>query len=159
MRLVSLHSKGKIEALLRRNTYLHLYSIGDLDDFFWEYTTWYGLQQGGPPVLLYTGAAPPVLLALAEEPLVPSRELLRLVMPLLPRRLYAHLSEGLADVLGEAYRVSSHGKHYKMGLTKTALVQTLLIEQQEPKWSPDYTSRREHGSPDLWHHCSRVADA
>jgi GNAT superfamily N-acetyltransferase len=43
-------------------------------------------------------------------------------MSLLPRRLYAHLSEGLADVLGEEYQVSWHGKHYKMGLTKTGLL-------------------------------------
>jgi len=42
---------------------------------------------------------------------------------------------------------------------RMVLVQMLSVEQQEPKWSPDYTSRREHGSPDLWHHCSRVADA
>lgn len=122
MRLISLHDKGTIEALLRRNPYLHLYSIGDLDDFFWEHTTWYGLGRDDPPVLLYNAPTPPVLLALAVEPLAHARELLRLVMPLLPRRLYAHLSGNLADVLAEEYRVNSHGTHYKMGLTKAALL-------------------------------------
>lgn len=122
MRLVSLHDKDEIEALLRRNTYLHLYSLGDLDDFFWGRTTWYGLGGRCPPVLLYAGAAPPVLLALADAPLDEPREQLRLVMPLLPRRLYAHLSPGLADVLGEEYRVASHGEHHKMGLTKPELL-------------------------------------
>ena len=42
---------------------------------------------------------------------------------------------------------------------KMALVQTLSIKQQEPKWSPNYTSRREHCFPDLWHPCSPLADA
>lgn len=123
MRLTSFHNKDEIEALLRRNTFLHLYSIGDLDDFFWEYTTWYGTRRGEPPVLLYSGSGGlPVLLALADEPLAQSRELLRLVSPLLPRRFYAHLSEGLIDVLNEEYEINSHGKHYKMGLTKPGLL-------------------------------------
>jgi ribosomal protein S18 acetylase RimI-like enzyme len=118
MKLISLHSKDEIEALLRRNTFLHLYSIGDLDDFFWENTTWYGTKQGETPILLYAGSELPVLLALADEPLKQSRELLHLVSPLLPRRFYAHLSEGLVDVLSEEYKINSHGMHYKMGLIK-----------------------------------------
>ena len=43
---------------LRQNTFLHLYEIGDLDDFFWQYTTWYALKvqnQIQQLVLLYTG--------------------------------------------------------------------------------------------------------
>jgi hypothetical protein len=35
-----------IEAFLRRNPELHIYSIGDLDDFFWPYTAWHGLLEG-----------------------------------------------------------------------------------------------------------------
>lgn len=122
MKLISLHNKDEIEARLRRNTFLHLYSIGDLDEFFWEYTTWYGTKRGEPPVLLYAGTGLPVLLALADEPLTESLELLRLVMPLLPRRFYAHLSEGLIDILSEAYKITRHGTHYKMGLTKPELL-------------------------------------
>jgi ribosomal protein S18 acetylase RimI-like enzyme len=122
MKVISLHNKDRIEALLRRNTYLYLYAIGDLDDFFWEQTTWYGLRDGEHLVLLYTGATPPVLLALAEEQLDQMRELLRLITPLLPRRFYAHLSEDLAIALSEEYRMSSHGMHYKMGLRKTELL-------------------------------------
>ncbi|MEJ7708630.1 MAG: hypothetical protein WKF84_01940 [Pyrinomonadaceae bacterium] len=37
MRIVCLHSKVEIERLLRRNLYLHLYALGDLDDFFWRH--------------------------------------------------------------------------------------------------------------------------
>lgn len=123
MKLVSIHDKDEIEARLRRNTYLHLYSIGDLDDFFWKHTTWYGTDQGEPPpVLLYSGSERPVLLALADESLTQSQELLRLASPLLPRRFYAHLSEGLIEILNEEYEIHSHGMHYKMGLTKQELL-------------------------------------
>ena len=123
MRLISLHNKEEIERRLRRNTFLHLYSIGDLDDFFWEYTTWYAAaEQDEPPVLLYSGGDLPVLLALSDEPFNGSRELLQLVSPLLPRRFYAHLSEGLIDVLSDEYKIDLHGAHYKMGLIKPELL-------------------------------------
>ena len=46
MSLVCLHDKAVIEGFLRRNPLLHIYPLGDLDDFFWPHTTWYGLQDG-----------------------------------------------------------------------------------------------------------------
>jgi ribosomal protein S18 acetylase RimI-like enzyme len=119
MRIISFHNKDEIERLLRRNVYLHLYSIGDLDDFFWKHTTWYGFDDDEPPVLLYSGANPPVLLALTDGLSQRSVDLLRELLPLLPRRFYAHLSENLADVLKKEYRVDSNGAHFKMGLTGT----------------------------------------
>ncbi|HAG98892.1 MAG TPA: GNAT family N-acetyltransferase, partial [Ktedonobacter sp.] len=45
MTAVCLHDKQEIEAFLRGNIYLHLYEIGDLDDFFWQYTTWYAQKE------------------------------------------------------------------------------------------------------------------
>jgi ribosomal protein S18 acetylase RimI-like enzyme len=116
-----LHSKDQIEALLRRNTFLHLYAIGDLDDFFWRYTTWYGLEddhQLQQVVLLYTGSALPTLLAHLEEPVALMPPLLRSILHLLPRRVYAHLSPELIPVFAEDYHVRQHGLHYKMALTK-----------------------------------------
>jgi GNAT superfamily N-acetyltransferase len=46
-RLVSLHDRETIGAFLRRNAPLHLYALGDLDDFFWPSTLWYGLERDG----------------------------------------------------------------------------------------------------------------
>jgi RimJ/RimL family protein N-acetyltransferase len=136
MELISLHNKDVIEKRLRRNTYLHLYSIGDLDDFFWQYTTWYGTKENEPPVLLYAGSELPVLIVLSDEPLTHSRKLLHLIKPLLPRRFYAHLTEGLIDVLEEEYKINLHGTHYKMGLTKPELLEKVdtseAIQLREP---------------------------
>jgi ribosomal protein S18 acetylase RimI-like enzyme len=118
---VCLHSKDDIEALLRRNTFLHLYAIGDLDDFFWQYTTWYGLthdRQLRHVVLLYSGSAIPTLLAHLEEPVALMPPFLRAIMHLLPRRIYAHLSPDLIPIFAEQYHVRQHGLHYKMALTR-----------------------------------------
>ena len=45
MPVVSLHEKGEIERYLRNNALIHLYELGDLDDFFWPCTTWYALKE------------------------------------------------------------------------------------------------------------------
>ena len=37
-----LRDKNKIESFLRKNPFLHIYGLVDLDDFFWPRTTWYG---------------------------------------------------------------------------------------------------------------------
>lgn len=119
MKAITLHDRDEIAFLLCHNPLLHLYELGDLDDFFWKYTTWYGFESEAGVrhvVLLYMGTSLPVLLALAEEPLTDMKELLRLLVSLLPRRLYAHLSGDLAGVLSSEYRVESHGEHYKMAL-------------------------------------------
>lgn len=98
--------------------------MGDLDDFFWEHTTWYALKQDQSIqqlALLYTGSPLPVLLALTRE--AKSLEnLLQSIVHLLPRRLYAHLSDTVVDVLADEYQIESHGLHYKMGLTERSRV-------------------------------------
>ncbi|MDP9314803.1 MAG: GNAT family N-acetyltransferase [Chloroflexota bacterium] len=120
MPTVCLHDKAAIAAFLRRSPYLHLYTLGDLDDFFWPYTTWYGLtdaaQQLRQVVLVYTASLPPTLLALADETPDSMRELLGSLLPLLPRQLHAHVSGQLAEVFHSDYTIQSFGPHYKMAL-------------------------------------------
>jgi ribosomal protein S18 acetylase RimI-like enzyme len=127
--IICLHAKDDVEGFARRNPFLHLYTIGDLDDFFWPYTTWYALRDGGQIhqlVLLYTGQPLPVILALAEPPAAAMCELLRGLLPRLPRRFYAHLTEHLAPVFAGDYRIQPHGAFRKMGLIKPACVDRLV---------------------------------
>ena len=118
MKTIFLHDKTEIASVLRRNVFLHIYSIGDLDDFFWKYTTWYAFEQDEEVraiVLLYTGLSLPTLVALSDD-MPTMRSLLGSALHLLPQRFYAHLSPGLEAVLEEAFRLTSHGEHYKMAL-------------------------------------------
>ena len=68
--MMGLHDKVEIEAYLREDVDLHLYSIGDLDDFFWPHTSWFAAKSGSDlraVALLYTGLSLPTLLALSRE--------------------------------------------------------------------------------------------
>jgi ribosomal protein S18 acetylase RimI-like enzyme len=119
-----LHDRAEIECFLRRDPYLHLYALGDLDDFFWPYTTWIAERAGeGVEALLlvYAGGGLPVVLAVAEGGRSRLRALLQAAasQPLLPRRFYAHFSPGLAEVVSAAgYRLEPHGRFLKMGLVE-----------------------------------------
>ena len=121
---VCLHHKPELERFLRRNVYLHLYSIGDLDDFFWPYTTWYGLKTDGnieAVVLVYTGLSVPAVLAISGEPAV-MEGLLKSIEHLLPYRFYSHLSPGLEDVMSSYEIIKTYGEHYKMALKDKTLL-------------------------------------
>ncbi len=109
----SVHDREELAALLRRDPGLHAYELGDLDDFFWPYTSWF--RNGDAVALLYHGLAVPTLIALA-----PPREaaaLLTGLMPMLPRRFYAHLSPGSDTALAEGFDAEPYGRHLKMALT------------------------------------------
>lgn len=130
MRSVCLHDKASIERVLRPNVYLHLYSIGDLDDFFWPYTTWYATEDETEPrslALLYTGQSLPALLALSENSEA-IHGLLESISDLLPQQFYAHLSPGVDAALRPTHKLEAHGEHIKMALVRRSAVESVPCE-------------------------------
>ncbi|MEO3778970.1 hypothetical protein ABGB16_19395 [Micromonospora sp. B11E3] len=86
------HDRAVLAELLGRDPVLHAYQLGDLDDFFWPYTSWY--RQGDEVALLYHGVD--TLLALtAPQRTGKLAGLLGELAPVLPARLWARLSPGL----------------------------------------------------------------
>jgi predicted GNAT family acetyltransferase len=124
MDYVCLHDKTEIERYLRNDVHLNIYSIGDLDDFFWPYTTWYGFKSREritAVVLIYAGLSLPTLVAISREADDAMAKLLNSIRHLLPSRFCAHLGMGLATVLDETYNLESHGEYYKMALIDKVL--------------------------------------
>lgn len=126
--IISLHDKNAIEAFVRRNPFLHLLELGDLDDFFWPFTVWYGWQVGDVVqqiALVYTAMSTPVLLAYGEPPRDQVYPFMEALLPLLPRRLYAHLDPRTLDLFEEFYDIEERGQFLKMGLTNPERVRTV----------------------------------
>ncbi|MBD3277643.1 MAG: GNAT family N-acetyltransferase [Candidatus Aegiribacteria sp.] len=124
MKPVSLHNKDLIEGILRRNLYLNIYGLGDLDDFYWPYTVWYSQEdcsEEQPVALLYLGLIPPTLLALSHDG-ESMRDLAGSLVPLLPRRFHAHLSPGVERAFRKDFTVHSAGDFLKMALEDPAAV-------------------------------------
>ena len=139
MQIVSLHDKGEIERFLRQNALIHLYELGDLDNFFWRHTTWYALKEAEQLqslLLLYSAIDPPVLLAISEN-MSALRDLLRSSIALLPPHFYAHLSGDLSTTLATHYHVDSHGLHYKMALADTSRLEVVNTSETIPLTGDD----------------------
>ena len=113
-----LHDRPELESFLRRNTFLNIYAIGDLDDFFWPRTCWFGHRSGGEidsVAFLYTGMVLPTLIVMSED-ISPERELLASIAHLIPDPVYCHLSPGLEAALESSHELESHGRFYRMAL-------------------------------------------
>ncbi|MHC1705848.1 MAG: GNAT family N-acetyltransferase [Tenuifilaceae bacterium] len=122
MEFQTLHSKPEILKFLMTSPELQVYSIGDLDDFFWPKTIWYsfkGNDEIKALVLLYVGMSTPTLLAIYDKNFESTHELLERAKPYLPSKFYAHLGPNLIDVFGNQSIIESFGPHYKMALKKS----------------------------------------
>jgi ribosomal protein S18 acetylase RimI-like enzyme len=121
MNLQILHDKTTIAKLLKSSPELHIYSIGDLDDFFWPMTIWFSLHDGDTLhgiALLYVGMDTPTLLCFNETDSSDTYQLLTQMKSVLPVKFNAHLSPGLVDVLGTENVSTFYGLHDKMALKK-----------------------------------------
>jgi GNAT superfamily N-acetyltransferase len=118
MEIKELRDKTRIETFLRGNCELYVYSIGDLDDFFWPHTRWLAWEDGGEVkdiVLIYSGRELATVIGISERP-DSMRALLGEVGSLLPERFHAHLSPGVEDVFRGSCEIEPHGAHCKMAL-------------------------------------------
>jgi ribosomal protein S18 acetylase RimI-like enzyme len=153
---ICLHDRDTIAAWLRRDPLLHLYAIGDLDDFFWPYTNWYALAEGDhirQVILCYTGAPLLILHALTGESPGEMRALLRSIMRLLPSRIYTHLSADLIDVFAGDYHIEPHGAYDKMALTDLArldVVDTSAVARLAPADLAEVTALYDAAYPGHW---------
>ncbi len=134
MNLVNLHDKKLLADYFRKDPFLHLYSLGDLDDFFWSKTTCYGVLTGksvDKVVLLYRGGAMPVLLALSQPGQL-EKEYINQLIQLLPDQFYAHLSPGIENFFSSTFAISDYGCHYKMGLQDPSRLEKVNTENTCP---------------------------
>jgi ribosomal protein S18 acetylase RimI-like enzyme len=123
--VANLEDTAALERYFRRDIFLNLYQIGDLDDHYRPYATWYGLKAGAglqAVALLYQGLTLPALLALGPPDDHHLATLLRSIAPKLPSSCYAHLSPGMVDVIEEYFNVDPHGEYLKMGLVESVAI-------------------------------------
>lgn len=134
MALIEINDKVRLASFFAADLPLHIYEIGDLDEFFWPNTKWFGWENGGDlhsVALFYSGTNTPTLLLLERSRPDTSIALLGAVQSHLPSHYYAHLSPGLASHLGDR-KLNAHGRHLKMSLTTPARIQDAETDDIEP---------------------------
>lgn len=128
--------KSLLEKFFRRNTLLNVYQLGDLDDFYWKETDFYGTFQNGElksVVLVYKEALPDVVIALAGESEINLlKENLSELLSYLPEKIYLHITPGAEKILENKYELKHEGLYWKMNLSdksKLFKVNTDDVEQ------------------------------
>ena len=122
-----LTDKRKLEEFLKKDVYLHLYSLGDLDDFFWPYTTFYGLRQHGDicaVMLLYSDGNIPTVLGFTRDHdagIILAKE----IGQALPSHFHAHFSPEIQSAFDTTHTLEHHGEFYKMALTDMVAITNL----------------------------------
>lgn len=136
-----LTDRGQIAEFARRDPAYHVYELGDLDSKLFPYTQFWGL---GDPLraigMLYTKSNPPTLICLERDEPRAGRELMVELSKVLPRPLYAHVTPGLGELLPAPRR--SHGRHWKMALTKPERVRSVDLTTTE-RLGPEHRAELE----------------
>ena len=128
--LISLHDKDAIRAFVMHQPLVYIYEIGDLDDFFWPHTVWYGWVDAGQIsqlALLYMPGDLPVLLSHAHPGRDDHAAFLHALSTVLPRTFYAHVDSHAVAALAPHYRAQHHGHYSKMGLDRP---NTMVMENR-----------------------------
>ena len=130
MPLVQLKDRSQLSDYFQQNIPLHLYSLGDLDDFYWSKSTCYGIQNDqsvDKVVLLYRGEELPVLLALSDPGRLDKKYIQQLI-PFLPTEFYAHLSPGVEEGFLNQFSITDCGGHHKMELRDLSQIKSVNTE-------------------------------
>jgi ribosomal protein S18 acetylase RimI-like enzyme len=130
MSVICLHDKSEIEKFLRKNTFLNIYAIGDLDYPYWPHTIWFALSKNSKIkaiALLYFGLSLPSFLAFYDDNHRSMHDLLSKISYLLPKKFYAHLSDGLEKPLKSVYSLEYKNSSYKMGLTDKSFLDKIDV--------------------------------
>jgi ribosomal protein S18 acetylase RimI-like enzyme len=128
MNLKPLNDKVIIERFLRKDPFLHLYSIGDLDDFFWPSTQWLAIvdkEKILSILLIYRDIQYSVLLALNRSKMIFDQLVFEQLTQRLPVGFYAHLTEDFKKALNFFFHIKTNGIHVKMGLLNSEKVKQI----------------------------------
>ncbi len=132
-------NKEEIYNLLSENIFLNIYSIGDLDDFFWKSSKYLINQHDHSVVLIYQDKTFPVVLALNDSSIKPEfiPEKFR---EQFPSQFYAHFTGDYIHIFKTWCELKSHGLYYKMGLMKKDFNTNIDTSKAEILTNEDYKS-------------------
>lgn len=136
MSIKLIKDKNVLENFFRRNAPLNIYQLGDLDDFYWHQTDFYGYYEHEvlkSVVMIFKEVNPNVVIALCDvQDLNYLNKALELMLNILPDKIYLHITPGAEKILEQKYNLKQEGLYMKMDLIdkeKINSVETNNIEQ------------------------------
>jgi RimJ/RimL family protein N-acetyltransferase len=125
------YSKSRLERFLSRDKHLNMYSLGDLDDRFWNQNIWYSQRNGKEIknlIQIYTHFDTPTLISFHED-LESYKPFLDKVAAYLPVKVMFHLLLETLDVYKQYYQVSSQNRMLNMSLKDLSSIKSYQAEE------------------------------
>ena len=136
MRIERTRDRGRLEAFLRRDAPSQIYTLADLDDFFWPETTWYALiDKDGEfrsVCLRLDKLEIPILSAVCPRDDADARALLEGIREQLPARFFVNLGLGLESVFEHDHAFEGRSEYHKMLLRNSARIEEIDTSAVEP---------------------------
>lgn len=113
-----IQDRKELHEFLLQDPAMYLYRLGDLDDFFWPNTQWYGTYTQGTlheVILLYSSSNIPACITLSRNPHA-VKQLISNIQDALPVQFYAHFNLGVHASLHGCWDIQSNGIHHRMAL-------------------------------------------
>lgn len=120
MEYTQLFDRDQIEEYLNTHPGLFVYSLGDLDDELWPYTTWFGAVEGDEIMaicMVFTKYDPPLVQAISEPD---NREISGLISGIagsLPDRARVHFGNVTDSAFADSYELVNLVSGWKMALS------------------------------------------
>lgn len=130
MKIQKVEDKEKLFSFFSKDFSLYGYHIGDLDDFYFNNCTWYGLIKGKKlteVVLFYAALETPTLLIFGQ--IKNMKHILNELTPILPSKFYCHFFKGYASMLTKTHTCKTLGTHIKMKYEGTATSSNLQTDK------------------------------
>jgi len=129
MSLKLIKDKKVLEVFFRKNAPLNIYQLGDLDDFYWSQTDFYGYFEEDElksVVMIFKEVTPNVVIALCDmKDLDYLNKALELMLDILPNEIYLHITPGAEKVLERKYNLHQEGLYMKMDLDNKQKVNSI----------------------------------
>jgi len=138
MQYIQISDRAQIEAYLRSNPELFVYSLGDLEDDLWPFTKWYAAIDSGEIhaiCLVFSKYKVPVVHAISEPDNEALFELVSAIAHQLPDFTEIHISPAARNALDPHYNYSGMLDHQKMALrdpSKLDAIDTSAAQQLGP---------------------------
>jgi len=140
MDLVRLDNKKKIFHHFINQAYLQIYSIADLDDYYWKDSEFYGwIEQGELKlvILLHYSFDIPILSILTENNSFDISRMFISLQEKIPQRVYASFTPGIKTIFRDHYDLESKGDYFKMGLVDPSRLDMINISEVVGLSGPD----------------------
>ncbi len=120
---------------MRKNAPLNIYQIGDLDDFYWPQTDFYGYYESNDlksVVMIYKEVLPNVVIALCEpDEFACLNRALSKMQGILPDKIYLHITPGAEKILEEKYKLHYEGAYRKMSLSNSEKLKSINTSEAQ----------------------------